>query len=162
MAVRRVSGKDASDIAKIYNFYIENTTITFETMPISSDEMAKRVESISSSYPYLVYEKEGRILGYCYAHLWKEKAAYQLTAEVTIYVASDSRSHGIGSELMERLLDECNKAGLHSLIACITVPNDASVKFHEKYGFKQVSYFREVGRKFDKWLDIYDYELILG
>lgn len=161
MGVRNVRVEDAADIAEIYNYYIEKTTVTFETMEVSADEMSERLQQISANYPYLVYEDEGKVVGYCYAHQWKEKAAYQFTAEVTVYVAPQRRNGGIGRELMQHLLRECKAAGLHSLIACITVPNDESVRFHQNFGFRQASYFHQVGRKFGEWIDIYDFELTL-
>lgn len=161
MEIREVRREDTTAIAAIYNHYIANTTITFETKAVDGAEMARRIDDISSTYPYLVCEDGGRLAGYCYVHQWKGKAAYDATAEVTIYLDPECRGRRIGSALMDSLIGECRKRGFHALIACITVPNDPSVKFHERYGFKRVSYFPEVGRKFGKWLDIHDFQLIL-
>ena len=119
------------------------------------------LQTISEKYPYFVYETEGQIAGYCYVHGWKEKAAYNQSAETTIYLAPSHTGKGIGKELMLHLIEECRRYGLHALIACITEGNEASYALHEKLGFEKVSYFREVGRKFGKWLGIVDYELIL-
>ena len=143
--IRKVRKEDTPAITAIYNHYIAHTTITFELEPV----------------PYFVYETEGQIAGYCYVHGWKEKAAYNQSAETTIYLAPSHTGKGIGKELMLHLIEECRRYGLHALIACITEGNEASYALHEKLGFEKVSYFREVGRKFGKWLGIVDYELIL-
>lgn len=159
--IRKVTLNDAQAIAEIYNHYVQHTCITFETEPISVNEMSDRIRNISSQYPYFVYESEGEILGYCYAHGWKEKQAYRNTAETTVYVRNRCTHQGIGQALMHKLIEASRDTGLHVLIACITYPNEASARLHEKLGFRQVSRFYEVGRKFGQWLDIYDFQLIL-
>lgn len=159
--IRTVTLNDAQAITEIYNHYILHTCITFETEPVSTDEMAARIKAISFVYPYFVYESDGEILGYCYAHGWKEKQAYQQTAETTVYVKNGYAHQGIGQALMQQLIEASKASNLHVLIACITYPNEASVRLHEKLGFRQVSRFYEVGRKFGQWLDIYDFQLIL-
>lgn len=159
--IRAVTLNDAQAIADIYNEYILHSCITFETETVSTSEMTDRIRTISSVYPYFVYETDGEILGYCYAHGWKEKQAYQQTAETTVYIKNGYGHQGIGLSLMQQLIDASRKSGLHTLIACITYPNVASVRLHEKLGFRQVSRFYEVGRKFGQWLDIYDFQLIL-
>lgn len=159
--IRTVTLNDAQAIADIYNEYVLHTCITFETEAVSTPEMAERIQTISSVYPYFVYEADGEILGYCYAHAWKEKQAYQQTAEITVYVKNGYVRQGIGLALMQQLIEASRESGLHALIACITYPNEASVRLHEKLGFRQVSRFYEVGRKFGQWLDIYDFQLIL-
>lgn len=159
--IRKVRKEDTSAITAIYNHYIAHTTITFELEPVSEEEMWTRIQHINEKYPYFVYETEGQIAGYCYVHGWKEKAAYNQSAETTIYLAPSHTGKGIGKELMLHLIEECRRYELHTLIACITEGNEASYALHEKLGFEKVSYFREVGRKFGKWLGIVDYELIL-
>jgi len=159
--IRKVQPSDAQAIASIYNDYIENTTITFETAPVSTDEMRERIETISANYPYWVCEEEGQVVGYCYASSWKKRCSYRLTVETTVYIAPSFHGKGIGVALMERLLDELKAASFHAAIACIALPNPASVGLHEKLGFKQVSEFKEVGYKFDQWLDVGDWEKIL-
>lgn len=159
--IRPVTPKDAAQIADIYNRYIKDTTITFELDQISTEEMEERIRQISSNYPYLVYERNNTVIGYCYAHGWKEKAAYNHTAETTVYLHPDFKRQGIGSLLMNMLIKECQKAGFHNLIACITEGNEESILMHEKLGFRQVSHFHEVGYKFGQWIGIVDYELLL-
>lgn len=152
---------DSSTIAEIYNHYVDNTTITFETAPVSVDEMAERVTEISQHYPYFVYEMDGQIIGYCYVHAWKSKAAYDCTLETTVYMAPGQTGRGLAVELMNRLIEECRSRGYKALIACITGGNEPSCRMHRKLGFSQVSYFKSVGFKFGKYLDVVDYELLL-
>ncbi len=152
---------DAGRIAAIYNKYIADTIITFETEPVTPDEMRARIETISSAFPYFVYEYDGELLGYCYAHLWKEREAYSKTLEATVYLAPEACHKGIGPLLMTHLIDECRRQGYHALIACVTADNLPSLRFHHRLGFRQVSRFSEVGRKFDRWLDVIDLELVL-
>lgn len=159
--IRAVCQDDIGAIVEIYNHYVVNSVITFETDPVSIDEMERRICRIVERYPCLVYEQDGKLVGYCYAHQWKEKAAYDTTAETTVYLSPERRGGGVGGELMRALIDECKERGLHALIACITAGNQASIALHERLGFKRVSTFSQVGRKFGEWLDIVDYELVI-
>ena len=159
--IREVTLEDAKAIADIYNIYVKDTDITFETEPVSVEEMRERIATISAHNPYLVYEMEGEIAGYCYVHGWKERAAYQYTVETTVYLSPKYFRKGIGRKLMERLIEECRTYGFRALIACITDGNEVSFILHEKLGFKKVSHFEKVGRKFDRWIDVVDYELLL-
>lgn len=159
--IRKVSLQDTKAITDIYNEYVINSVITFETEPVTEEEMQHRMTEISAAYPYWVYEVEGKIAGYCYAHAWKTKAAYQYTLETTVYLAPSYQGMGIGRASMQRLIDDCRQGGYQSEIACITEGNEASTSLHLKLGFKPVSHFEEVGMKFNRKLDVYDYELIL-
>lgn len=172
--IRPVKTSDAASISAIFNHYIEHTTTSFETVPVSISEMGKRISDISSYYPYLVYEDDEiecgnpdnaehskKVLGYAYAHAWKERSAYAPTAEITIYLNPEVTGRGIGKKLMSQLIEECTAQGLHSLIACITAENEPSIRFHESFGFKQASLFRQVGYKFNRFLDVVDMQLII-
>lgn len=159
--IRPVESRDAAAITAIYNEYIIHTTCTFELDPLSLEDMQARIQAISRSYPYYVWEEDNHLLGYCYAHPWHERAAAAQTMESTIYLAPGSQGRNIGRQLMGKLIDDCRKAGYHALIASITAENKPSRAFHEHLGFVQVSNYREVGRKFGQWLGITDYELLL-
>ncbi len=159
--IRQVTPHDSQAITEIYNHYVLHTTISFEIAPLSVQEMKERILHISTRYPYWVYEEEGRILGYCYAHEWKERPAYRHTWETTVYLDKDCTRRGIGLKLMRHLIESCKTEGAHSLIACITDCNERSKRFHIGLGFRQVSLFREVGEKFGTWLDVADFELLL-
>lgn len=176
---------DAAAIAEIYNFYVLNSTATFDLVPATESEMRSRIAEISSRFPYWVCcgdapsekrhlaacgndSREKRrpaacsVVGYCCAHPWRAQTAYAETLETTLYVAPDRRGQGVGRLLAERLIDDCRSRGFHALIACITADNAASIRLHEKLGFRRVSKYREVGMKFGRRLDVTDLELLLG
>ena len=159
--IRYVTQRDVKRITEIYNDYIINTTISFEVKPLTEDEMRNRIESVLAHGPFLVWEEDGEIAGYCYAHPWKERAAYHNTLETTVYLAPQYFRRGIGSQLMRELINQCRVDNIKVLIACITANNEASIKMHEVLGFKQVSYFSQVGEKFGQWLDVIDMQLTL-
>ena len=104
--IRDVKPQDATAITKIYNEYITNSIISFETEPLTEEDMLSRIVQISSKYPYLVYETGGIVVGYCYAHAWKERAAYRYTAETTVYLSPAYTGRGIGTLLMQKLIEE--------------------------------------------------------
>lgn len=159
--IRRVQLRDAKAITAIYNEYVEHSVATFETEPLREEDMRIRIAEITAHFPYFVYEQEGEIVGYCYAHPWKQRAAYRHTLETTVYLARGNEGKGIGKALMQRLIEECRRDGYRALIACITEGNAASDALHLKLGFRQVSHFEKVGLKFGRWLDVIDYELLL-
>ncbi len=159
--IRPAELSDAAAIADIYNGYITESVASFETEPLSVDEMRRRMEEISGSFPYFVFVCNGELAGYCYAHPWKERAAYCRTLETTIYLAPGFEGRGIGTQLMERLIEACREQGYTALIACITGGNEASQQLHRKLGFKQVSQFEKVGYKFGQYLDVTDFQLLL-
>jgi phosphinothricin acetyltransferase len=109
----------------------------------------------------LIREDEGEISGYAYANLWKERSAYKNSAEISIYLKNGAQGTGRGSELLGRLLEEIRTTSLHALIAGITLPNDRSVNLFEKYGFRKIGQFNEVGFKNKRWLDVGYWELIV-
>lgn len=160
--IRNITQQDIPSITTIYREYVLHSTATFEIEPPTEQQMQARIESFAAHYPCLVYETDDhRIAGYCYAHPWKEKAAYQHTLETTIYLDPSQKGKGIGKQLMEQLVNTCRNQRHHALIACITAENRPSCAFHEALGFEQVSLFKEVGIKFGRLLDVADYELIL-
>ena len=161
--IRPVRPSDAEAIADIYAHYVRHTCISFETVPPTADEMRQRIRHIADGHPYFVAEtEEQRIVGYCYAHPWKDRAAYARTFETTIYLAIDAHRQGIGSALMQKLITACRTdTEAHVLVACITQGNEPSERLHESLGFRLASRFHEVGRKFGRWLDVVDYEMVL-
>ena len=160
--IRTVQKEDAQQICGIYNHYIENTVITFEETSVSVTEMENRIREITASLPWLVYEENGEITGYAYAGKWKGRCAYRYSVESTIYLKNDYIGKSIGTKLYSGLIDELSKKDLHAVIAGIALPNERSQKIHEKFGFKKVAHFSEVGFKFNKWIDVGYWELILN
>ncbi len=160
--IRTFETGDEVGIAQIYNHYVLHTTVSFETEALSLDAMRQRLAAIASSYPCLVDSENGEIRGYCYAHQWKERAAYSHTWETTVYIAPHHLGKRIGLRLMEELIEMSRTTGrCRALVACITGDNAASIALHEKLGFTKVSHFPQVGAKFGIWLDVVDYELLL-
>ena len=160
MNIRNVQPDDAAQIAEIYNYYIKNTHQTFETELIGTDEMRARISKVSANYPYVVAEEDGKIYGYAKANQFRMRRAYEFSAEVSVYVRNDAKQKGIGTLLYEKLFDELRQTDIHAIIAGISLPNDGSVRFHEKLGFEKVAHFREVGYKLGRWVDVGYWELI--
>ncbi|MDO4410676.1 MAG: GNAT family N-acetyltransferase [Akkermansia sp.] len=162
MKIRSVQLSDAKAIASIYKHYVLHTPISFEIEAVSEAEMRSRISHIAARWPFLVCEDElGQLVGYCYAHEWKERKAYAQTLELTIYMKPDCCGKQLGASLMNQLIAECKEKGFSVLIACITAENKQSCSFFESLGFKRVSYFEKVGYKFDRYWDVVDYQLTL-
>ncbi len=161
-SIRPVKKEDSRRICEIYNYYVQNTCISFEEAPVPREEMETRISSISTAYPFLVYEENGVLFGYAYANKWRDRSAYRYVAEVTVYIDKDHLGRGIGRILLKQLLDNCKKQGFHALMAVISLPNEASIRLHEEFGFKKAAHFSEVGYKQDKWIDVGYWELILN
>ncbi|MCO6511831.1 MAG: N-acetyltransferase [Aridibacter famidurans] len=160
MDIRHATKDDAAQIAEIYNHYVTFTHHTFETEPVEASEMEARIEEVSNGYPFLVAVDDGNILGYAFAAQFKLRQAYEHSAEVSIYVKNDAKQRGIGTRLYDRLFTELHETLTHAILAGIALPNDASIAFHEKLGFKKVAHFREVGYKIGRWVDVGYWELL--
>jgi phosphinothricin acetyltransferase len=159
--LRPVCPGDAPAIAEIYNHYIKHTVITFEEEPLAVETMAERIRAVTIRYPWFVWEEAGDLAGYAYAHAWHERAAYRFAAEDSVYLKPGWERRGIGRRLLVRVIEELRRAGLHALMASITVPNPASVGLHESLAFKKAGQFNEVGYKLGRRLDVGYWELIL-
>ncbi len=162
MQVRTAKDDDAIDIAYIYNYYIATSHATFEIEPIDEAEMLRRIEECwYAGYPFLVCEENDEIVGYAYGRRFRPRQAYDHSVEVSVYIRPGHTDRKIGNLLYDALLQEIRKGNFHAIIAGISLPNDASVKLHENFGFEKVAHFREVGYKFDRWIDVGYWELIL-
>ena len=162
MNIRKARLDDAHAICNIYNYYIENTVVTFETTSVSEIEMRQRMEEVfNGGHLFYVGEINGKIIGYYYTHRWNNRFAYSTTVEESIYLDKNATGKGYGTLLFEHLLKHINKDKTHVLIAGICIPNESSVRLHEKFGFKQVSCMKEIGKKFDQWRDVGHWQLIL-
>ena len=152
--VRAATPRDAAAICAIYNHYVVNSWFTFEEEPVSVGEMATRIRDLTASMPWFVAGRGGEIVGYAYGNKWKDRAAYRLSAEVTIYLDREFTGRGIGLVLYTRLIDELLARGFHTIIGGIALPNPASQRLHENAGFKKVAHFEGVGLKFGRWIDV--------
>ena len=161
MNIRKVTLKDAEQIAEIYNYYVQNTHHTFETDPLNVSEIRERIHKVIETYPYLVAEENKQILGYSYATRFKSRSAYKHSVEISVYVKNSARQVGVGTKLYENLLEILEaREDIHAIIAGISLPNDTSIRLHEKLGFQKVAYFKEVGYKFGRWVDVGYWEKI--
>lgn len=160
--IRAATVADAPAICQIYNHFILNSTATFEEEAISQDEMARRIEAILPRLPFLVAEIDGVVAGYAYATTWKPRSAYRHTVESSVYIAPSCAGMGLGTRLYQALLQALRERGVHAVLAGIVLPNEASVALHEAFGFSAAGRMREVGRKFDRWLDVGYWECLLA
>ncbi|MBB4037984.1 phosphinothricin acetyltransferase [Dysgonomonas hofstadii] len=160
--IRDITIADASRIADIYNYYIRETIITFEYDVVSPEEIQNRIKKIQAKgFPFFVYENDGEITGYAYLNNWRERVAYDITLETSVYLDSQYTGSGIGSVLYKELIERARKINIHSLIGVVSLPNEASQKLHQKFEFRLVGNFRESGVKFDKLIDVEFWQLIL-
>jgi L-amino acid N-acyltransferase YncA len=159
--VRVADPNDAPRIAEIYNYYITHTTVTFEEEPISAETIRERMAKVQEKYPWLVYEQEGKVIGYAYAGAWKSRTAYRYTVETSVYLENGLSRKGIGSALYAELLLRVKGLNLHGVIGGMALPNDECIALHKKFGFEQIAHFKEVGYKFNKWIDVAYWERIL-
>ena len=154
MNIRFATPSDAATLLAIYAPYVENTAITFEYEVPTIEDFANRIEKTLEKYPYLVAEEDGLILGYAYASTYYARAAYDWAVELSVYVSQDARGKGVGSKLYDELEDLLDQMGYMHFLACISLPNEDSIAFHTKRGYKQVAHFPKIGYKFERWHDI--------
>ncbi len=158
MDIRLATPADAEQICSIYNYYVLHDTCTFELIPVSDAEMVQRIRTIMDRYPFLVGESEHQILAYAYAARWKERAAYDHTVELSVYVDHEQRSKGLGARIYQHLLNDLKSSEVQTLLAGIALPNESSVALHKSLGFEYSGTLREVGYKFSKWIDVAYYQ----
>lgn len=159
--IRPATPGDAAALAEIYNHYILTTTVTFETEPLSREQMRRRIEEISAEGPYFVHESGGRVDGYCYAHRLGQRAAYEGSMELSLYLSPSSTGKGIGSALMERMIEECRTRAYRALFCLVTDDNEASKALCARFGFEKVGCLKAAGFKSGRTLDLDYYELLL-
>lgn len=159
--IRMATLEDAGALLAIYKPYVENTVISFEYEVPSEEEFKSRIAHTLEKFPYLVAEKEGKILGYAYVSPFKTRAAYDWAVETTIYLDEASKGLGIGRKLYETLENIVSKQNIINVNACIAYANPESIKFHEKLGYKTVAHFTKCGYKLGQWQDMVWMEKIL-
>ena len=159
--IRSVTTGDAAQICDIYNHYILETPTTFEEQPVTVDEMTRRIEATLKIFPWIVWEEGLGLMGYCYASKWKSRTAYRYAVESSVYLHPQAVGKGIGSQLFDTLLSKLRQQQIHTVIGGVALPNPASVALLEKSGFEKVAQFKQVGYKFNQWIDVGYWQMFL-
>jgi L-amino acid N-acyltransferase YncA len=154
LRVRCAREDDAEAIAAIYRPFVLESVVSFETKAPDAAEMQARIADTGRIYPWLVADDRGRVAGYAYASRHSERAAYQWSVNVAIYLHAAYRRQGLGTRLYRILFEVLKLQGFHSLFAGIALPNDASVALHKTMGMDEVGVYRNVGFKFGAWRDV--------
>ena len=159
--IRLATERDAEAIQRIYAPFVLHTAVSFETEPPSVDEMRSRILKVLARLPWLVCEGDGGVIGYAYASLHRERAAYGWSVDVTVYIHEEFRRHGVGKALYASLFQVLRLQGFYNAYAGVTLPNPGSVGLHEAMGFKPVGVYRDVGYKLGRWHDVGWWQLAL-
>jgi L-amino acid N-acyltransferase YncA len=153
--LRLVEATNATQIAAIYAPFCLETAVSFETRAPDEAAMRERISTLTQRYPWLVAVSEtGDVLGYAYAGKHRERAAYRWSVDFTAYLAPEAKRRGIGTQLYRALMKICQCLGYYRAFAAITLPNEASVRLHEKIGFRPVGVYQRVGFKLGRWHDV--------
>lgn len=160
--IRPVRAEDAEAIAKIYSVYVENTAISFEAQAPDAAEMRRRISEYTAIYPWLIFERDGKVLGYAYSHRYHERAAFNWVCEASVYIDEQYRGQGIGKALYKALFAILNLMGIKAVYAAIEGSNSVSIAMHMAMGFSQFAVFSNTGYKLGQWHDIVWLELELG
>ena len=170
VVIRTASPEDAEALLEIYAYYVRETAVTFEYEVPSPEEFGRRMARTLEKYPYILAERDKRILGYACAGPFKEKDAYGWSVETTIYLDRNCRREGIGSLLLDALEARLKRQGILNVNACIGIPAGEedpyltfdSMRFHEKKGYRLAGTFHSCGCKFGRWYNMIWMEKLLG
>ena len=161
LKIRDAQLEDAARLVEIYSHYVLDTAVSFECTAPSVEEFADRIKNIKTKFPYLVCEKDGKIIGYVYASSYSSRAAYDWTVSTSIYVDKDCRRNGAGALLYKELEKRLKEKGIINLLAGVAFCENKdeylthdSQKFHLKMGYSEVAHMKGVGKKFERWYDI--------
>lgn len=146
--------RDAAACVAIYAPHVEAGATSFEEAPPGSAEFAERIATLATTYPWLVAERGGEVVGFAYACPHRSRPAYRWSVEVSVYVADEERRGGHGRALYGELVERLRRQGFHVACAGITLPNEASVALHESIGFVPVGVYRRIGWKDGAWRDV--------
>jgi L-amino acid N-acyltransferase YncA len=160
--VRRAVESDVGEITRIYNDAILNTTATFDMEPKTLDDRLDWFRDRTDDYPVIVATVEDKVAGWAEIKPFGTRGAYRYTVENAVYVDPEYQGKGIGSALLGELVEIASDKGFHVILALIVAGNECSVRLHAKLDFEQVGVMREVGRKFDRWLDLLVFEKTLS
>ena len=151
--IRPARPDDLAAVAAIYNVEVEQGVGTFDTDTKGPDHFAHRLDAADPRDLFLVAEDAGSVVGFAYSGPFRPRPAYAATRETSIYLASAARGRGVGRGLYAELLTRLDAAGVHTTMAVIALPNDASEALHASLGFERVGVLREVGHKLGRWVD---------
>lgn len=155
LEIRPFAWRDVPAITAIYAHYVRTSVATFDTEAPGETAMADKFGHMADlGHPVIVAEQEGALLGYAYASTFRPRPAYRFTCEDTVYLAPQAIGRGLGSALMANLIARAQAFGFRQMVAVITAETDASVRLHEKHGFRLLGTYPQLGYKFDRWLDI--------
>jgi L-amino acid N-acyltransferase YncA len=162
LTLRAATAADLQALAAIYNEAVAHSVATFDVEPQPPELFAERVASTRPGDHVVVAEERGRVVGMAYAATYRPRPAYDGTRETSIYLAADARGRGLGRALYDELLARVDADGIHVCLAVIAQPNPASEALHAALGFERVGTRREVGRKFDRWVDTTWWQRVRG
>lgn len=161
MIIRNVLNSDIPQVVEILNHYVRNDSCTFQINTYSISEISEKIAEITKVYPYIVMEEDNEVIGFAYASRWREKQAYDKSAETTIYLNPQQKHRGLGKILYQELIEQLRQKNFRLLVACLTLPNPSSVRLHESLGFEKAGEFRDAGYKFNRWCDVGFWQKVL-
>ncbi|MBY0456613.1 MAG: GNAT family N-acetyltransferase [Gemmataceae bacterium] len=161
-AIRLAALDDAEPIRAIYNHYVQTSTCTYQIELETAEERLAWMRERSDRYPATVAESGGVVIGWAALSPWKSRCGYAWAAEASVYIHPDHHRKGIGRALLLDLIARAKVAGLHTIIGGASSDQTASLALQLAVGFEVMGHFREVGRKFDRWLDVTYTQLVLG
>jgi phosphinothricin acetyltransferase len=162
ISIRTAERKDVSGILDIVNYEIKHSTVLYDYHERSYDyQLAWFEQKAKDKMPVITAENKGRVVGFGTYGIFRPWEAYQFSIEHSIYIEKDWRNGGIGTMIMERLIELAKRANYHTMIAGVDASNLRSYHFHKGFGFIEIGTFREVGYKFDAWLDLTFMQLFL-
>ena len=162
MQLRLATLDDAEPIREIYNVEVATSTVTFDLVPRTLEDQRSWLSSRSGAHAVVVAEVDGEVSGFGSLSKWRDRPAYSTTVEDSIYVRRDRQGQGLGTALLDELVATATRHGFHACMARIVGGHDASISLHQRCGFEIVGVEREVGRKFNKWLDVVPMERMLS
>ena len=162
VTIRTARAEDAADIQAIYAPFVQETSVSFETVPPSVEAMAARISSNLARHGYFVAQSDAGILGFAYASPYRPRPAYDRTAEVSVYLAPQAKGRGFAQALYRALFAHLAARGFHTAVAIVTLPNPQSAQLHERCGFAHVGSLQDVGRKFGQWHGTAIYQRMIG
>lgn len=160
LIIRKADINDLEKITEIYNQAVLHTTATFDTEVKTVKSRLDWFYKHDDRYPIMVAVEDDLVIGWISLSLWSDKCAYRNTAEVSIYVDENQRGKGIGDTLMHSIIKHAEEVKCHTIIARIAGQNEVSIYLHEKYGFEFIGTMKEVGYKFDRYIDVHMYQLL--